>query len=813
MADGTTGAASPDGNGRPALGSVGAWLLRRTKAVPRLNWDLCLLTLLLVALNVPRLRAAYVPRHDTLSAFQVFHLAYSNLFFNGRLPEWMPYGVFGMTIDFLRLNFFSPATYLMMGLGALAGVRDALLLFKLSLLLEQLFLLLGTYLLARELYQRALGRWLVCVGAICTADWTYQLHWNFRIYYLLPLGLYFLVRFFKRRRGHFFWLAGVTFLTSLVGTVPYHAIIYLFLLLVFCSVLLLGDRSALRPVFERSAANAVSFLAFALLAAGYVCACRESLDHVEVVADGRDLTSGAVGLKTFLTYGGHPQVGDFLRQLAVGWPVQGEWSGQPDASVYVGLLPLFLCGWALARERSRYFLALAAGTAALLWLSLGGGFAAAAYFLPGMHLVRHLGLLYPLIKLLLLFCAGFGVDDFLRGGRQRHLWLFALLVLVVADAFGALDAARRLLRRVGAGPREPILPDLFLFRAAVYVAGVAALAPLAFLARRRAPANAGRPVLHPLAPAVLLLGYLFDVGTFNAAAYRNLAPAPRGLVEGLTTVQRPEYLARRQPAPDTERARKGLELMRWACGANKGSLYEYTCDFLHFSPRCSEMYTHMRIDGVRPLLLAGEQRSACNRMVPNLYPGPAPTAETTAEDEPFQRVVGCAAPRLRLVPGAVVVATPEQALEQVRRIQAIDGVAVLRGVSGGPGLPPTGGATQAGAGEARVVSYTPDEIEVVADVAAPGGAWLVFASSYHPDWEAMVDGVRVPLAEAYRAFPAVGLSPGSHRVTFCFRRHGAHPGQWLAPFGVLAGLALCAGYAVLLRAKSSGPPEAAAAGR
>jgi hypothetical protein len=264
-------------------------------------------------------------------------------------------------------------------------------------------------------------------------------------------------------------------------------------------------------------------------------------------------------------------------------------------------------------------------------------------------------------------------------------------------------------------------------------------------------------------------------------------------VRRLTNVEPPKYVPQRQLAPDSERARRALDLMRWLGGKNTGCLYEYTYDFLHFSPCRSEMYTHLRIEGVRSLLLAGEQRSACNRMVLAIYPGVAPTGETTAADEPFQRVVGCSAPRLRLVADAVIVETPEQALAAIRRIRPIDEVAVLRAAPGVAASSVAGDSVPGAAGEARVVHYSPDEVAVAVDVTARTGAWLVFASSYHPDWEATVDGAPAPLAEAYRAFPAARLSSGSHHVTFFFRRHGFHPGQWLVYFGVLAGLVLCAG--------------------
>src|SRR5260221_8877110 len=85
----------------------------------KLNSQFLLLCVLLIVVNVPRLRSNFVPRHDALAVLELFHPAYSNLYFNGSIPEWMNYGFYGMSFDHLRLTTFTPATYVAMYAGTL----------------------------------------------------------------------------------------------------------------------------------------------------------------------------------------------------------------------------------------------------------------------------------------------------------------------------------------------------------------------------------------------------------------------------------------------------------------------------------------------------------------------------------------------------------------------------------------------------------------------------------------------------------------------------------------------------------------------
>jgi hypothetical protein len=87
------------------------------------------------------------------------------------------------------------------------------------------------------------------------------------------------------------------------------------------------------------------------------------------------------------------------------------------------------------------------------------------------------------------------------------------------------------------------------------------------------------------------------------------------------------------------------------------------------------------------------------------------------------------------------------------------------------GLSELSDAPPGAAESVRVISATPERVEMVASVAAP--ALLVLADADYPGWEAWLDGSPVPIHRANLMFRAVGLSPGDHTLVLTYR-----PAAW-----------------------------------
>src|SRR5262249_53525898 len=147
-----------------------------------------------------------------------------------------------------------------------------------------------------------LVRLLTCAVAILAITWFTQFWFDWRIYYLLPYNLYFLVQFFRQQQAVFLWAAGLTAIASSLGSLIYFAPLLLFILTVFCSVMALDGWRAFRALVRPSWSNVVGLAAFAFCATAYCWQASHCLDDVALMAGGRDPKTAVVPLQTFLTY-------------------------------------------------------------------------------------------------------------------------------------------------------------------------------------------------------------------------------------------------------------------------------------------------------------------------------------------------------------------------------------------------------------------------------------------------------------------------------------------------------------------------------
>ena len=85
-----------------------------------------------------------------------------------------------------------------------------------------------------------------------------------------------------------------------------------------------------------------------------------------------------------------------------------------------------------------------------------------------------------------------------------------------------------------------------------------------------------------------------------------------------------------------------------------------------------------------------------------------------------------------------------------------------------PGAPAAAGSDPVpGSGEARIESYTPNEVTLSVSAARTG---LLFVSEiYHPNWSAWIDGEPAPIYRTNTAFRGVVVPEGEHELAFRYR--------------------------------------------
>ncbi len=480
--------------------------------------DLALLAAALLiglAWSWPLLGPRYLPLHETLFLAESFHYIYSHLAEHHSFPYWIPALDYGVPSTIQFFSVMGPSRAVMATVGLLFDLRDALLLLKISFLLDQAILTIGAWLLARELFRESGAIFLTSLGAAFIGQpWLLLYQFNLGIVYLLPLQL-FLVILGCRRHNAGFLLAAIALAPLAYYFVGLHLLIQFIVFLFARRAYAWPWRAVLAPDRGRLA-GMVLLLAWAAVFMGFYW----HISRTGTLLHGQEGRIGPfVPLGEFLTYGGA-----MIRQP--------RWlnllGGAMDftrvrVSGYAGWLPLAALVYAVFAVRTRLFLGFGLATLATAGLSAGGAIAALCYLFPAMPLARHLGHIGGVIQVLLVLTAGFGLDRLLRvvrlAARRRVLWsrlqsvlrrvpwaIVAALILYALDTVGAFMVHTDSLPLAEAAhPARWAWPIAYAVRIAAY----GALGVWMWHRFRRTPPR--RLAL----TAALALALMLDVGLFH----------------------------------------------------------------------------------------------------------------------------------------------------------------------------------------------------------------------------------------------------------------------------------------------------------
>jgi len=750
--------------------------------------DFPLVILAAIAINLPSLSPAILPAHDGLYAFQVFHFFYTTLFSHGEFPLWVPYGFVGVQADYYVNNFLGPAQVGLGLIGLLFRVENVLLLFKLSMVVLNLFYVAGLWLLAGELFTRRTTRLIATLSLGLSAFWLIQVFFNLTFLAMVPLTLSLLFRFFRTGRGPFFYLAVLTAAVGMWGNIEYFGVIYFYLYILVFAGLAWGRWGTLKALVRPSWANGAAALAAVLASAAYLYAIYHQFDGIHFYpVGGRDPVTFRSTLEDFLTYNGTPRIFAIAAEFLLGKSLMS------DLVLYCGAVPVFFFLATLflpTRRASRTLLVAFLFFAAI---ALGGLFAMAAFHFPLFSYYRHLGYLWAIERILLVLLAGFSID--------------ALFDHAKADSAAPGAGVRAFLGRLPVWPillllvlilsqKDLMSPSYFQFatdadlvlgtlawRFALLAAIVIALVILAKKARW----------VLPQALALLLL--LFVLGDLGLFRWARVAIFPR--------LSHPiAFQPLNRPAPWTYRPMRSenpLEpkdnLAAEFFFASGGVRYA----FHHSFDRTEAGYPRGRVDFIsKPLARLLEARGVTNLQEYDQITRDPILAKSLAIEYPKWAASGT--PRIvRREPEAFGLLRGKDDFVSLPVILATDlaaSEASRPGAYRGPQI-------------LSVNAFTPNRIRLQLAVDSPG--WLVYSDAWHPDWKARVDGAPRAVRAANLAFKAVHLQPGDRELVLSFKHFGPAHAGWLASttIGFLLGLGLLAS---LLAGRPRGTDDAGPVG-
>ena len=683
---------------------------------------------------------------DTADYWHIFYSSYTELFFNNTFSHWLPIGAYGQSNLLFNLMEISSTDYLMMFVGKLLHVKNAVLLFQLSLAADHLLFLFGMYLLSRSLFKRKSSVVLSTTGSVFALHFlSLQYIQVFRILSWYPLIVYFIARFFRDRRPEMLWTAVVVFALWCPGTayLPPYMILAITPFVVVASW---EYPQAWRSILSLRFRNLAMMVVCASVVLLYVYLVREVMVGLDVTKEGRS----AAGVATVTSFIGNRNHTVFSAQMSL-------FAG---GIFYIGLLPIGCVLWGLFGARSAAFHAFMASALLLIWFALSGLFALTLfYYAPFFSRTHYLFMGFYLMRAPLLLAAAAAWDVFSpsRKNLQILLWLpivvaFLLDLCLYGDGF--LLADRNVETFVGLWP--PVY-----FRLAVFGTFVA-LALIAWRISHLARARLTERWLAVPSPASFVMVTLLAASGVDVFLYSYKS----GLTKLIDT-ESPRYQAGRvtrlrwQPerldVPQDERQRVGLELPS----------YYHTDAYAQFD--------------------------ACEFSIPPIVIGTSMAKLLTLRDKSdraLQTILGCRAPKVRLMRDAVYVEDETQAATAVQRAPNLAETVILQLPRSYP-RPAEGSSARTGnPGTVAVTKFAANALTATVRVGDPEGAWLVYADTYDPRWRAWVNEHEAPVVPAYVGLKAVRVPKGDSVVRMEFGGAAATGMTVLALTGALCSLSL-----------------------
>ncbi len=710
--------------------------------------DFLALAALAILIHVTAVALGICPQGSTFSSYQAFYGFYTGFLYHGEITQWLPYTAYGMQAGELMLRWITPSMYLAGLAGALLRIQDTLWLFRIGLTFETLMLLTGVTLLARYLFRRRSAILFVGIGILGSTTAFFEVNWNFRIFYLMPLIFYFLLRFSRDQKPYFLWWACSALILSQIGVPEYHLPFQGAVFVLALGLLAVRNAGTFSCLLSGDKKNILSFSGFVLTALLYGYFFVHRLDHLQTVPSTLPNGLTALPLKDFLGQNDPGSLVGLEKLLGFFWESAYDFI----SSIYVGILPIVFALYACLRMRSRLFWGILALLTFLVFFSAGDPFGVARTLyslVPPLRTFPHIGYLGGFIRPFVIFIAGLGLEGFLndlapRGANKRKTQARQLLFGCGFFVFILMIVLSHFIR-----PSRLFLTPSSFFYLGQYSAFLAVL-----LCTFRTPSARG-------AGWVLVLLFALDILS-NA----NLSLA--------TTPLQPSANKRKvfEAAPLSFQPARGSFAQLLQTPSRSLDAFQVSIDH-RVSPDIT-MSSFVLYDSCLPLSdndrvnqnvarLFGARFEGYRQI--NSYPQLLQTDLFPPQDyASFQRIMGCSEPKLRLSNDVVFARNAEEAAQMLGR----DTRTVLEDPAQ-TGLPKTGAQTPAGvSGTVEVSRISFNRLEARAEVTDPEGAWLYYADAYHPGWKASVDGRLTLIRRANLAFKAIHLKKGRHTVRFWF---------------------------------------------
>ncbi len=695
------------------------------------------LVFFLLLINLPSLLNYTFFFHDTLYSFVLFHLAYSEFFFNRELLQWLPFSTYGVQNDFLGISLLSPANYFVGIIGGILKIRSVLLLYKISLFLEQLIFLAGMYALSKSLFKNKATIAVVCISSIGSTVLLTQIGLNFRFYYCIPLAIYFLRLFLTKYKPQFLVLTLNILILSVLGSAPYCAVIIFFEFFLIFIFLLPSHCRDLRRFLDIKRKDVIVtgilLIGLALVTYAFFYISLHLNDFTEILSSGRDPVTKKTPLDVFLTYGGQVRFKKFL-DLFVPKYFTHYFS---DMSLYIGLIPLPFIIYGISKARNPMWYALATTVVVMGLFSLGGIVSRAFYYIvPGMKYYRHIGLTIGSFKMFLPLLAGFGIDYLLERSDTKIFSFWRAVISVTLFGGGIMYyVITNYVSRNPGSTKNVALAYVFLVLGIILILS---MVYKKFLAKK-----------HFI--LVLVVSVCFEIIGYQAIVDTRFHKLIKEIPEDFKTVKRYAFQQERSIL-EADQSKAGvlnvLEVQK-----KHFALYALYYNFLQWDTCASSL----RVDYINAYVAS---LIRLRDGVIDLWKIVLPA------DRLVLNSIGCQSKKLRLTTNVIFAKDEDGVKEFLASNENVEDVVILNNV---PEDVQKGWINYSRTeGKIMVEDFSSNGISIDVSIPENSGAWLYYADAYHPAWRAFVNGIPVPIAQANIGFKAIRLAKGESKVRFIY---------------------------------------------
>jgi len=681
--------------------------------------------------------------HDGFQYFSLQYFFLNDSAINHEIPLWIPYVSQGEPAGWwytIQGTIGILGSALFLAGGALPKI-NFLTIFHGGILVDRLLLLVGVWLLGTYYFESALTRFFVAVCVMGATVTMTQFKFTLMLFYALPLMLYFGHAFLERSQWRYFFLFFNLFALQTFGNDAYFLPVItmtLFLYFFFC---FLNDPrewmqcfKKLRWDFKAFAAIAGAVISLAIVGILFMKVKDNYLVNLNI---GRG-AEGGVPLNIFLTYAGNMGF-DKWKELFF------RFSPVLDYTVYFGFLalPLVLYGCFSHRRYKNPVLLL---TLVLLFFSMGTMVSVFFYYVwPMMKFYRHLALIAPMIKLFMIFLAGFGfelvmVHRYKFGCRMVGvlfiLWAVVLIYLssqpIVAKTIVSTFTSP-LLRKIMWIYQDNIIPSRF------FIAGIFSMIA-GFLYLYWPQVGTERKTRYFL--AVFLLINLVDMGQYYCTQLADRTFVPNKDKYKVMAFSNLSYSARR-----TTSLAQNPRAIILESPLGENNQYVTLNAFLFQDALATPYRTDYRPRPLQDLIMTIKAPVLSNQT--------------------FLKIAGSREDKIQFFAHAYAMKKDQWG----SYLNAPDYKGDALFLDDDRGEIPGVLATDLNHHDRIQVPYTVESFtanSITVDVNAPSELWMMYADNWHPSWKVEINGKPDHIYKADIAYKAVKLLPGSNKVRFYF---------------------------------------------